>query len=105
MNERRVRLDHIGIAVESLEEGEVFWRLLGLNPSGEDELNSEQGVNIRFLESATDSDPPRLELLEPTGSDTPVGRFIDRRGAAPHERPVDVHSCLVPALAALWLPR
>ena len=80
MDERRVRLDHIGIAVESLEKGEVFWRLLGLNPSGDDELNIEQGVNIRFLESTTQSEPPRLELLEPTGSDTPVGRFIDRRG-------------------------
>lgn len=77
---RRVRLDHIGIAVESLEKGESFWRLLGLVPSGEDEANPEQGVNIRFLESTADSEPPRLELLEPTGSDTPVGRFIDRRG-------------------------
>ena len=80
MDGRRVRLDHIGIAVDSLDEGELFWRLLGLIPSGEDEVNPEQGVNIRFLESATDSEPPRLELLEPTGSDTPVGRFIDRRG-------------------------
>ncbi len=77
---RRVRLDHIGIAVESLEEGESFWRLLGLIPSGDDEINPEQGVNIRFLESSSDAEPPRLELLEPTGSDTPVGRFIDRRG-------------------------
>ena len=80
MDGRRVRLDHIGIAVDSLDEGELFWRLLGLIPSGEDEVNPEQGVNIRFLESATDSEPPRLELLEPTGSETPVGRFIDRRG-------------------------
>lgn len=77
---RRVRLDHIGIAVESLEQGESFWRILGLIPSGEDESNPDQGVNIRFLESTPDSEPPRLELLEPTGSDTPVGRFIDRRG-------------------------
>ena len=77
---RRVRLDHIGIAVESLEEGESFWRLLGLVPSGEDEENPEQGVNIRFLESTADSEPPGLELVDPPGSDTPVGRFIDRRG-------------------------
>ena len=32
-----IRLDHIGIAVNNLDEGEKFWRLLGLIPEGDDE--------------------------------------------------------------------
>ena len=43
-----IRLDHIGIAVNDLEEGEMFWRLLGLVPENEDEEVSDQGVITRF---------------------------------------------------------
>ena len=78
---RGIRLDHVGLAVESLAEGEKFWNLLGLTSSGDDESNSDQGVNIRFLEGDAEAPPPRLELLEPTGEDTPIGRFIAGRGA------------------------
>ena len=44
-----IRLDHIGIAVNDLEEGEMFWRLLGLVPENEDEEVSDQGVITRFI--------------------------------------------------------
>ena len=44
-----------------------------------DETNDEQGVNIRFF--GTDSgDSPKIELLEPLGRDTPIGKFLDKRG-------------------------
>ena len=43
----RIRLDHIGIAVNSLDEGEKFWRLLGLIPEEEDEEVEDQGVKSR----------------------------------------------------------
>jgi len=75
----KIRLDHVGIAVNSLDEGVKFWKLLGLVTEGDDEINLEQGVNIRFL-STQQGNPPRLELLSPTTSDTPVGKFIDTRG-------------------------
>ncbi len=76
---RKVRLDHIGIAVSNLNSGSEFWRILGLSQSGEDESNNEQGVNIRFI-ATSGGKPPKLELLEPTGEDTPIGRFISKRG-------------------------
>ena len=44
-----IRLDHIGIAVNSLDEGEKFWRLLGLISDGDDEEVIEQGVKTRFI--------------------------------------------------------
>lgn len=74
-----IRLDHIGIAVNDLEAGSAFWKLLGLS-QGEDERNDEQGVDIRFFETEHGSDATRIELLAPTGDDTPIGRFLGKKG-------------------------
>ncbi|DAC60366.1 MAG TPA: methylmalonyl-CoA epimerase [Candidatus Poseidoniaceae archaeon] len=76
-----IRLDHIGIAVKSLDEGEKFWRLLGLVPESEDEEVVDQGVKTRFIPIANQAqEPAMIELLEPTGPDTPIGKFISNRG-------------------------
>jgi methylmalonyl-CoA/ethylmalonyl-CoA epimerase len=76
-----IRLDHIGIAVNNLDEGERFWRLLGLIPEGDDEEVIDQGVITRFIPIAdTEQKPALIELLEPTGNDTPIGKFIINRG-------------------------
>ena len=77
----KIILDHIGIAVNSLDEGERFWRLLGLIPEDEDEEVEDKGVKCWFIPIA--SEPQKaamIELLEPTGDDTPIGRFIEKRG-------------------------
>ena len=74
-----VWFDHIGIACESNEKSEKFWSLLGFNVAGREE-NLQQGVKIRFMEG-NKAPQPRLELLEPISGDTPVGRFISKRGA------------------------
>ncbi|MDP6906455.1 MAG: methylmalonyl-CoA epimerase [Candidatus Thalassarchaeaceae archaeon] len=76
----KIRLDHIGIAVNDLESSGKFWRLLGLLQSEEDEVNLEQGVNIRFFSATASGNPVRIELLESLGEDTPVGRFLTKRG-------------------------
>ena len=44
-----VWFDHIGIACESNEESEKFWRLLGFYETGQEE-NVQQGVKIRFMQ-------------------------------------------------------
>jgi methylmalonyl-CoA/ethylmalonyl-CoA epimerase len=74
-----IRLDHIGIAVNNLEEGAKFWKLLGLLDDEDVEVNSEQGVKIQFL-STLQGEPIRIELLEPINPETPVGKFIASRG-------------------------
>jgi len=71
--------DHIGIACESNDVSVKFWSLLGFNITGQEE-NVQQGVKIRFMEG-NDAPQPRLELLEPISEDSPVGRFISKRGA------------------------
>ena len=76
-----IRLDHIGIAVNSLDEGEKFWRLLGLVPESEDEEVADQGVKTRFIPIAYQAQKPAMiELLEPTGPNTPIGKFISKKG-------------------------
>ena len=76
----KIYLDHIGIACENLDDSSSFWSLLGLI-QGDDELVEDQGVTTRFF-STSDNDPstPKVELLEPTGKDTPIGKFLSKRG-------------------------
>ena len=78
------KIDHIGIAVKSLAEALPAWTaLLGINAHGEEEVPSEQ-VRVAFFGSGAG----RIELLEATGPDSPIARFIDRRGPGVH------HICL-----------
>ena len=70
-------IDHVGIATKSIEEATVFWDALGLVTES-DHVNHEQGVRIRMLEGGPNS--PKVELLEPLGPETPVGKFISKRG-------------------------
>ena len=92
-----IEIDHIGIAVSSLDERTPFWTALGLL-RGEDESLPEDGVIARFLStSGNTSEPARIELLEATGKDTPIGRFIDRRGEGVQQiafRVEDIHSVI-----------
>lgn len=76
----KIYLDHIGIACDDLDSASNFWRLIGLI-QGDDELVADQGVTTRFF-STSNKDPmtPKIELLEPTGPDTPIGKFLDKRG-------------------------
>lgn len=77
-------VDHIGIAVRSIEERLSLYRALGLKVAGSEEVPSEK-VRVAFLPVGETS----VELLEPTAPDSPVARFIERRGEGLH------HLCFV----------
>jgi methylmalonyl-CoA/ethylmalonyl-CoA epimerase len=73
-------IHHLGVAVEDLEEAiATYERLFGATVEHRDAL-AEQGVEAVSL-LVGDS---RVELLAPTGEDTPVGRFLARRGPGMH---------------------
>ena len=73
-------MDHIGIACDDLEQSSSFWKLIGLL-QGDDELVEDQGVITRFFStSSNDPSTPKIELLQPTGPDTPIGKFLSKRG-------------------------
>ncbi|MEX2540427.1 MAG: methylmalonyl-CoA epimerase [Trueperaceae bacterium] len=76
---RGLALDHVAIAVPDLEAASAPYRLLGLT-AGDDELVAGQGVRVRMF----GADAGKVELLEPTAPDTPVGRFLAKRGSGLH---------------------
>jgi methylmalonyl-CoA/ethylmalonyl-CoA epimerase len=79
------RIDHVGIACRSLREKIDFYTVtFGLTVVSH-EVNKEQGVREAMLHvSDGAAGSSYLQLLEPLGPDTPVGRFLDRRGEGVH---------------------
>lgn len=79
---QKIFLDHIGIATNNLDDASVFWNLIGLMQGDEDEVVSDQGVTTRFFSTDNNSgtNSPKIELLEPTGQNTPIGKFLAKRG-------------------------
>ncbi len=78
-------LDHIGIAVRSIDERLAAYRALGLEPAGHEEVPSQR-VRVAFLPLAG----TRIELLEPTGEDSPIAGFIAKRGEGVHHLCIEV---------------
>ena len=72
-------LDHIGIAVRSLDERRKVYEALGLELSGEETV-AEQKVRVAFLPV----EGSRIELLEPTAPDSPIAGFLAKRGEGLH---------------------
>jgi methylmalonyl-CoA/ethylmalonyl-CoA epimerase len=79
------RLDHVGIACRDLDAKIAFYQsAFGLTVASI-EINEAQGVREAMLQVTDDAMPASyIQLLEPTGPDTPVGRFLERRGEGLH---------------------
>lgn len=77
-------LDHIGIAVETLDKGFEFYKALGMSEMHTEEVSSEK-VKVGFLPLANQAN---LELLQPTADDSPIRKFLEKRGPGIH------HICL-----------
>ncbi|RJL24525.1 methylmalonyl-CoA epimerase [Bailinhaonella thermotolerans] len=80
-----LRIDHVGIACHDIEEKIAFYESkFGLRVVSR-EVNEEQGVKEAMLHIA---DAPGggsyIQLLEPLGPDTPVGKFLAKRGEGVH---------------------
>ena len=70
-------IDHIGIAVRSIDEAKKFWvDQLGLKIARVEEV-PEQKVRVAIFDVG-------IELLEPTSPDSPVAKFIEKRGEGLH---------------------
>jgi methylmalonyl-CoA/ethylmalonyl-CoA epimerase len=79
-------VNHIGIATPSIDESGELWSKLGFSQSV-DKISEDQGVKIRYLQGTGNT---RIELLEPLSKETPVGRFIERRGPGVQQIAIDV---------------
>ena len=83
---RTARLDHIGIAVrDAAESAALFEALLGAVPYKQEEVPGE-GVRTHFISAGA----AKLELLEALGDDSPVARYLERRGEGLHHLAFEV---------------
>lgn len=89
------KIDHLGIAVESIASARAFYEALGLQITHEEVVEHEQ-VRTAMLPIG-DS---RIELLEPTTPDSAIGRFLAKRGPGLHHVALHVED-IAATLAAL----
>ena len=81
------KIEHIGIAVKSLETSNLlFEKLFGQPPYKQEEVVSE-GVKTSFFMNG----PNKIELLEATNPDSPIAKFIDKKGEGIHHIAFDVY--------------
>jgi len=74
------KIEHIGIAVKNLSEAnKIYEALLGKPPYKSEKVASE-GVETSFFECGES----KIELLEATRSDSPIAKFIEKRGEGIH---------------------
>jgi methylmalonyl-CoA epimerase len=79
-------IDHLGIAVKSLEAAKQFYRNLGLEIHGEETVEAEK-VKLAMVPLGES----RIELLEPTAEDSPIAKFLAKRGEGLHHVALHVH--------------
>jgi methylmalonyl-CoA/ethylmalonyl-CoA epimerase len=72
------RIDHLGIAVRSIEQAQRFYQALGLTALKEEE--EDEGVRSVIIPLGES----RLRLLEPLDKTTPVGKFLEQHGEGLH---------------------
>ena len=80
-----MKIRHLGIAVDSIEERLPVWESFGLKLHHTEKVESE-GVTTAHLKVGG----YEIELLEPMGEDTPVGKFIDKKGPGIHHLALEV---------------
>jgi methylmalonyl-CoA/ethylmalonyl-CoA epimerase len=76
-------VDHVGIAVRSIDEARQLYEALGLEVAEIEEVPAEE-VRVALIPCGG----TRIELLEPTSDSSPIARFLEKRGPGIH------HLCL-----------
>ena len=77
-------IDHLGIAVRSLDESLAFYeQTLGMRVAGRETVELEK-VNVAMLPVGAGPHPSRIELLEPLSGDSTIAKFLEKRGPGLH---------------------
>ena len=83
-------IEHIGIAVKSLEfSNDLFTKLLGSAPYKQEGVESE-GVMTSFFQTGQ----TKIELLEATDPDSPIAKFIEKKGEGIHHIAFEVEDII-----------
>ena len=80
------KIEHIGIAVNSLEEASRVYEKLFGEPAYKQEEVVDEGVKTAFFQNG----PNKIELLEATNPESPIAKFIEKKGEGIHHIAFDV---------------
>jgi methylmalonyl-CoA/ethylmalonyl-CoA epimerase len=81
-----MKIDHLGIATKSIDDALGFWAdALGLQ-NVHTEIVEDQKVRVAMLPLGES----RIELLEPTNEDSPITKFLEKRGSGIHHIAIEV---------------
>lgn len=75
-----MKLEHIGIATHGIDETIGFWR----DVLGVDDFETEEVVDQKVRVAMLPIGESRVELLEPTSEDSPIAKFLEKRGPGIH---------------------
>lgn len=78
------KIDHIAIAVKNLKDGTSIWKNMGFDVKYEE--ISEQKVRVALINVGD----CRIEILEPIAKDSPISKFLEKRGEGLHHVAVEV---------------
>ncbi len=83
-----MKIDHLGIATKSIVESLKFWQdSLGLE-NVHTEVVEDQKVRVAMLPIGES----RIELIEPTSPDSPIAKFLEKRGGGIHHIAIEVEN-------------
>jgi len=80
------KIEHLGIAVKSIEESNILFAKLFNTPHYKIEEVVSEGVKTSFFQVG----PNKIELLEATSPDSPIAKFIEKKGEGIHHVAIDV---------------
>ena len=81
-----MKINHLGIATKGLEDALIFWEVALNLENVHTEVVEEQKVRVAMLPIGES----RIELLEPTSHDSPISKFLEKRGGGIHHIAVEV---------------
>ena len=74
------KIDHIGVAVKSIEDAlKLYTGLLGIEPLGE-EIVEERGIKVCFIQIGE----TKIELLQPIREDSEISKYLEKKGEGLH---------------------
>ena len=85
------KIEHIGIAVKSLEVSNMLFEKLFGNPPYKQEEVASEGVKTSFFKNG----PNKIELLEATNTESPIAKFLEKKGEGIHHIAFDVEDIVL----------
>ncbi len=82
------KIEHVGIAVKSLEDANILFEKLFGAPAYKEEEVASEGVKTSFFMNG----PNKIELLEATNPESPIAKFIEKKGEGIHHIAFDVEN-------------